>query len=824
MVAERRSDATRLARRIADVLVPPIMEEIVKVVKVVFQEQIAERICEQIADVDGSQVAEQDTEVSKTSNRDRTLQRAVEQIFDVPVPEMVNQLVEEPKTVLQERIRQRTVEQIVDAPVPQTVEEQAEVFRGFSQDRIQQRAVEQIIENPANSVAEMIVEVPVIQTPERTQQVVNTHVQHVVNAVEAEKPKIIELTVQKKRPIIQEKMNQMTKPVKIPQVQFLTLDKVVDMPGVVQRQVSTDQTVQKTVEVPPLRLTDKVSDIPVVAQRQIPVMVQTVQKTMEIPHLQCVDNVSDVPVVSVVPAPQVQVSEKTVEISQLQAAEKIVETRGTQTSEKLGTALVCQSTQAEIVEAVEIGALFPAESAVLVPVAVPKTFNSPRVQLIDRVVDIPVMAQRHVPSAPGVQKIVEMSKGQFSDGHVDMPVVAQRQVPMIPNVQKTVEVPQIQYIDKIEDAPVVARSEDVSVGTQKDEEREASLPDALADRTKVVKLVVDKWFVDRGFGFGKVPTGEIVFIHASAVVGAEVLTIGTDAWVQVVNDDARAQGGYRARRAWGQDVWQAEKNKEKANKVAQQVRRAAALTAELAAQSEKKTAAVCDQPPGLDELAGHIEAPNMGAGGSHPQATMMPDPWATFKSPSASQATVISPLPASQSFSNFSGKSRKGRSRSSTRAQDNVAMLEETMRLVVEATGKDEASARQQLVNKRPAELLRARDFWRTRVEEKQRFQVKKKEAWEFFRRVPSFRPNKQEHFEEEFKQKVMTGYSSGSPEGRERYLDEWTAELQKKALEVDRRLEAKERVKMGEEDAGSKRRTEWERIFERSPFLIAAS
>ena len=78
---------------------PPIMEEIVKVVKVVFQEQIAERICEQIADVDGSQVAEQDTEVSKTSNCDRTLQRAVEQIFDVPVPEMVNQLVEVPETV-----------------------------------------------------------------------------------------------------------------------------------------------------------------------------------------------------------------------------------------------------------------------------------------------------------------------------------------------------------------------------------------------------------------------------------------------------------------------------------------------------------------------------------------------------------------------------------------------------------------------------------------------------------------------------------------------------------------------------------------------------
>ena len=151
-----------------------------------------------------------------------------------------------------------------------------------------------------------------------------------------------------------------------------------------------------------------------------------------------------------------------------------------------------------------------------------------------------------------------------------------------------------------------------------DAEHEANLQEALSSQSKAVKVLVDKWFVDKGYGFGKAPTGEIVFIHASAVQGAEVLTIGTDAWVQVVNDDARAQGGYRAKRAWGQNAWKAERDKENANKVAQQVRRAAALTAELAAQSEKKTAAVCDQPPGLDELAGHIEAPNMGAGGSHP--------------------------------------------------------------------------------------------------------------------------------------------------------------------------------------------------------------
>ena len=74
-----------------------------------------------------------------------------------------------------------------------------------------------------------------------------------------------------------------------------------------------------------------------------------------------------------------------------------------------------------------------------------------------------------------------------------------------------------------------------------DAEHEANLQEAFQNHSKAVKVLVDKWFVDKGYGFGRAPTGDIVFIHASAVQGAEVLTIGTDAWVQVVNDDARAQ-------------------------------------------------------------------------------------------------------------------------------------------------------------------------------------------------------------------------------------------------------------------------------------------
>ena len=38
-----------------------------------------------------------------------------------------------------------------------------------------------------------------------------------------------------------------------------------------------------------------------------------------------------------------------------------------------------------------------------------------------------------------------------------------------------------------------------------------------------------------------------------------------------------------------------------------------------------------------------------------------------------------------------------------------------------------------------------------------------------------------------------MIGYSSGSTEGREKYLDEWMIEQQKKAMEGDSRLEARE-------------------------------
>ena len=195
-------------------------------------------------------------EVPKNSSQDRNLQGTVEQIPDDPVFEKAEQLVEVLETVSRNGVQQRTVEQIVDASVPQAMEELAEVSKVFSQDRIQERIVEQTI--LAISLAGTIVVVLVIQ-----------------------KPKIIEETVQRMKHTIQEKINQATKHIKIPQVQFW--DEVDDMLVFVQRQVSTAQTVQKAMEVPLSQFTDKFVDKPVVAQRQIST-VQIFQTNIEIPQ------------------------------------------------------------------------------------------------------------------------------------------------------------------------------------------------------------------------------------------------------------------------------------------------------------------------------------------------------------------------------------------------------------------------------------------------------------------------------------------------------------------------------------------------------------
>ena len=289
------------------------------------RERISERTAEQIADAHVPQVVKRTIEVPKMA----------EQILDVLVPEVVEQKLLE--TVSDDRIQQRNVEQTVDSPVPHDVEELVEFFKASTLDRVQQSSAE-TIETPDISLDVKIIEVPVIRTQE-TQQLVNTHVQHVVNTVEVEKPKLIKETVQRKKPIIQETINQLTKHIDVPQVQFL--DKADDMSVVVQRQISMVQTVQTRKEMPQLQYGDEVIDVPVVSVVQVP-RVWVVKKTVEDPQFQIVDKTVENPETRtiqglVVQAPLVQVMAKTVQTPQLLFREKIVVIPGIQTVQALQT-------------------------------------------------------------------------------------------------------------------------------------------------------------------------------------------------------------------------------------------------------------------------------------------------------------------------------------------------------------------------------------------------------------------------------------------------------------------------------------------------------
>ena len=159
-----------------------------------------------------------------------------------------------PGRQVETELLQNTVERVVDVPVAEMVKQLVKLPKTISEDEIQERIVEQTIETLAIFLVGKIFEVPSIQTQGKTQQGVNMHVQHVVDTVEVEKF------------IIEEKINQMTKHIDAPPLQFT--EKVVDILVVAQRQIHADRNVQKTIQIPQLQHTDQVVDVPVVVSHR----------------------------------------------------------------------------------------------------------------------------------------------------------------------------------------------------------------------------------------------------------------------------------------------------------------------------------------------------------------------------------------------------------------------------------------------------------------------------------------------------------------------------------------------------------------------------
>ena len=83
----------------------------------------------------------------------------------------------------------------------------------------------------------------------------------------------------------------------------MSIDEVIDVPMVLQRQVPVIQQVQRNVEIPQVQYTGKIIDVSVATQRGVPTT-QTLQKTAEAPQTQFPHRGEDVPVVMQRQAPR----------------------------------------------------------------------------------------------------------------------------------------------------------------------------------------------------------------------------------------------------------------------------------------------------------------------------------------------------------------------------------------------------------------------------------------------------------------------------------------------------------------------------------------
>ena len=105
----------------------------------------------------------------------------------------------------------------------------------------------------------------------------------------------------------------------------------------------------------------------------------------------------------------------------------------------------------------------------------------------------------------------------------------------------------------------------------------------------------------------------------------------------------------------------------------------------------------------------------------------MPDPWATYKRPSANEGQTTTGAPPETSSCVPANKGTKGfRETRSWSARSNVEMrstVDEALDFYVKATGKDGTQKRQELMNMRPGDQRRSLEHLKTRAEEEERFQ-----------------------------------------------------------------------------------------------------
>ena len=571
--------------QIVDVPVSQIQEKIVGVIHLILQERISERIRAEI----GSRIQEELLEVIQLIRKTRISERIDETFMDGPVPQIQERLVEENKfnkytnAVRTERTSQR---QSLEENTLHSSSGQYTRSSAGTQVRQATKSEAHVGSCSVSNVTHSLTGGCPVSRPlmEKVQKTVE-----VPQAQSTDKVIDVPVIMQRQVPAVQV----VRKTVEVPQTQFI--DRVVDTPVVQQRQVPTVQTVQKTMENPQAQFLDEVVGMPVVVQRKVP-MVQRVQKTVDVPHPQSqfIEKAMDVPAGQQRQVHMSRTVQKNVQTPTKQSLGKVVDVpmdvaspsataegswRHVEVARVIPQELVKPSRERasvrERIKQFEVDGGVSRTSAVEVPRAAPgdrqsedaedeapskrrKQENDFEPQILVHLSLCDGSSDQETKSVEDPAELETRPEGEregFPVEQLDDILLETRHVKSeLRHVRELVGV-LVRRERCAETTAEIATRRLTRMEQERDEESEAeceaTLEEALTNQSKVVKVIVDKWFVDKGFGFGKTPTGEIVFIHASAVQGAEVLKIGTDARVQVVNDDARAQGGVSSQAGLG---------------------------------------------------------------------------------------------------------------------------------------------------------------------------------------------------------------------------------------------------------------------------------
>ena len=212
-----------------------------------------------------------------------------------------------------------------------------------------------------------------------------------------------------------EKTTEVVKHTPQERTQNRTVEQTIDVP-VLQ--------IQETVEVPQIQFIDKAVDVPVVVQRQVPI-VQMVQKTVEVPQAQSTDKVMNAPVIMQRQVPAIQVAQKTVK--ELRSTFEVghtneVHARNQPDKNRWRKKQEFEATQYP--QDVKERADLTNQRQVPAVRSVQKTVEVPRVQYIDKVADIPVDMQGQVSTIQAAQDIDEVE---------DVLALTQSEVPNIPD-------------------------------------------------------------------------------------------------------------------------------------------------------------------------------------------------------------------------------------------------------------------------------------------------------------------------------------------------------------------------------------------------------